>query len=82
MIFDCETPKVMNNFGVRWLTRVFQVDWKTGEVPKQWQTNALMPIHKKSDKRQFLLVNFVYRTISYLFIWKARQFLLKNSSQA
>ena len=37
---------------------------------------------KKRDKRQFLLVNFVYHTISYLFIRKARQFLLKNSSEA
>ena len=27
--------KAMNNFVVRWLTRVFQVAWKTGKVPKQ-----------------------------------------------
>ena len=36
--------KVMYNFGVYWLTRVFQVAWKTGEVPKQWQTNVLIPV--------------------------------------
>ena len=29
-----EILKAVNNFGVRWLTRVFQVAWKTGEVPK------------------------------------------------
>ena len=27
--------KAMKNFVVRWLTRVFQVAWKTGKVPKQ-----------------------------------------------
>ena len=42
----------MNNFGVRWLTRVFQVAWKTDEVPKQWQTSVLIPIHKKRDKKK------------------------------
>ena len=40
--------KVMNNFGVR----VFQVAWKTGEVPKQWQTSMLIPIQKKGDKKK------------------------------
>ena len=44
--------KAMNNFEVRWLTRVFQVAWKTGEVPKQWQTSVLIPIYKKRDKKK------------------------------
>ena len=35
-----EMLKAMNNFGICWLTRVFQVAWKTDEVLKQWQTNA------------------------------------------
>ena len=30
-----EILKAINNFWVCWLTRVFQVAWKTGEVPKQ-----------------------------------------------
>ena len=47
-----EMLKVMNNFEVRWLTRVCQVAWKTGEVPKQWQTSVLIPIHKKGHKKK------------------------------
>ena len=39
--------KAMNNFVVRWLTRVFQVAWKTDEVPKQWQTSIRKKGHKK-----------------------------------
>ena len=42
----------MNNFGVRWLTRVFQVAWKTGKIAKQWQTSVLIPIYKKGDKKK------------------------------
>ena len=54
--------KAMNKFGVRWLTGVFQVAWKTGEVPKQWQTSVFIFIHKKSDKKK--CIN--YRGISVL----------------
>ena len=54
--------KAMNNFGVCWLTRVFQISRKTGEVPKQWPTSVLIPIHKNEDKNK--CIN--YRGISLL----------------
>ena len=57
-----EMLKAMNNFEVHWLTYVCQVSWKTGEVPKQWQTSVLIPIHKKGDKKK--CTN--YRDISLL----------------
>ena len=47
-----EMLKTMNNFGVCWLTRVFQVAWKAREVPKQWQSSALIPIHKMKTRRE------------------------------
>ena len=47
-----EMLKTMNNFGVCWLTCVCQVAWKTGEVPKQWQTSVRIPIHKKSRQQE------------------------------
>ena len=31
---------------------MFEVAWKTGKLPKQWQTNVLIPIHKKGDKKK------------------------------
>ena len=40
--------KAMNNFVVR-----FQVVWKTSEVPKQWQTNVLIPIRGGVETRCF-----------------------------
>ena len=47
-----EMLKAINNFGICWLTRVCQVAWKTGEVPQQWQTIVLIPIHKNGDKKK------------------------------
>ena len=41
-----QTLKVMNVYGVRWLTRVFQVACRTGQVPTQWQTNVVIPKRK------------------------------------
>ena len=55
--------KALNNFGACWLTRVFQVAWKTGEIPKQLQTNVLIPVHKKEDKKK---MHYNYRGISLL----------------
>ena len=46
-----EMLKAMNNFSVRWLTRVCQVAWKVDKVTKQWQTNVLIPIQKKGNKK-------------------------------
>ena len=47
-----EMLKPMKNFGVCWLNYVFQVAWKTVEVPKQRQTSVLILIHKKGDKKK------------------------------
>ena len=47
-----EMLNTMNNFKVCWLTCVFQVAWKTGEVLKQWQTTVLITIHKKGEKKK------------------------------
>ena len=44
--------KAINNFGVRWVTRVCQVAWKTSEVPKQWQASVLIPIYKKRRQKK------------------------------
>ena len=44
--------KALHNFGVCWLTCMCQVAWKTGGVPKQWQTSVLIPITKKGDKKK------------------------------
>ena len=50
-----EMLKAINMYGVRWLTHVCKVACRTGhseQAPKQWQNSAIMPIHKKGDKRK------------------------------
>ena len=42
----------INILVVCWLTRVFQATWKTGKVPKQWQTDVLIPIYEKGYKEK------------------------------
>ena len=57
-----EMLKVMNMHGVRWLTRVCKVAYKTGQASKQWQTSVIIPIHKKGNKRKCTY----YRDISLI----------------
>ena len=47
-----EMLKAMNTYGVRWLARVCKVACRTAQASKQWQTNVIIPIHKKGDKRK------------------------------
>ncbi|CAF1059527.1 unnamed protein product [Rotaria sp. Silwood1] len=43
-----EMLKALNNGGIRWLTRICAVVWKTGEAPADWQTGIVIPIFKKA----------------------------------
>ena len=47
-----EMLKTLGKGGLRWLTRVFEVAWKTGRVPLDWQTGVVVPIFKKGDQRE------------------------------
>ena len=44
------------------MTRVCQVAWKLGKIPKDWQTGAIIPMYKKCDCK----VCANYRGISLL----------------
>ena len=44
--------KALNGEGVRWLTWVYQVEWKLGKIPKDWQTGAIILIYKKGDGKE------------------------------
>ena len=41
-----EMLKAINVYGVRWLTRVFQVACRTGQAPTRWQTNVVISKRK------------------------------------
>jgi exonuclease III len=47
-----EMLKTLAKEGSRWLTRVFEVAWKSGRVPMDWQTGVVVPIFKKGDQRE------------------------------
>ncbi|CAF1534892.1 unnamed protein product [Adineta ricciae] len=46
-----EMLKALKDGGIRWLTRICGVVWKSGEAPNDWQTGIVVPIFKKGDQR-------------------------------
>lgn len=48
-----EMLKALANVGVKWLTHLFNVAWKVGSVPLDWQTGVVVPIFKKGDQRVY-----------------------------
>ena len=51
---DAIRPEVLNALtveGILWLTRVCQVAWKYGKTPRDWQTDVIIAIFKKGDRK-------------------------------
>jgi len=46
-----EMLKALDIVGVSWLTRLFNVAWRSGTVPVEWQTGVVVPIFKKGERR-------------------------------
>ena len=46
-----EMLKALGVEGLSWLTRLFNIAWKSGTVPKEWQTGVVVPLFKKGDQR-------------------------------
>ena len=46
-----EMLKALGVGGVSWLTRLFNIAWESGSVPREWQTGVVVPIFKKGDQR-------------------------------
>ena len=44
--------KALTGEGILWLTRVYQVAWKFGKTPRDWQTGVIIPIFKKGNRTQ------------------------------
>ena len=59
-----EMLKAMNIYGVCWLTRVCKVACRTGQVPKQWQTSGIIPIHKKETRENALIIGAYLSSVS------------------
>ena len=47
-----EMLKALTGEGILWLTRVFQVAWKLGKTPRDWQTGVIIPIFENRDRKQ------------------------------
>jgi len=52
--------------GLKVIHSLFQSDWETEEVPRDWRRSIIIPIHKKQDK----LDCSNYRGISLLSYWQ------------
>ncbi|KAJ8012365.1 hypothetical protein DPEC_G00041950 [Dallia pectoralis] len=46
-----EMLKALGGEGLSWLTRLFNIAWKSGTVPEEWQTGVVVPLFKKGDQR-------------------------------
>ena len=47
-------PEMLKSLGVEglsWLIRLFNIAWKSGAVPREWQTGVVVPLFKKGDQR-------------------------------
>ncbi|XP_013872670.1 uncharacterized protein LOC106523692 [Austrofundulus limnaeus] len=42
-----EMLKVLDVVGLSWLTHLFNIAWRTGTTPVEWQTRVVVPIFKK-----------------------------------
>ena len=49
---DPKMLKALTGEEILWLTRVCQVAWKLGKTPRNWQTDVIIPIFKKGDRKQ------------------------------
>ena len=47
-----EMLKALTGEGILWLTRVCQVVWKFGKIPRDWQTGVIIPVFNKGDRKQ------------------------------
>ena len=43
--------KALGVEGLSWLTHLINIVWKSGAVPKEWQTRVVVPLFKKGDQR-------------------------------
>ena len=46
-----EMLKALGVMGLSWLTHLMKIAWKSGAVPKEWQTRVVVPLFKKGDQR-------------------------------
>nr|XP_049580440.1 charged multivesicular body protein 1a isoform X2 [Syngnathus scovelli] len=46
-----EFLKALDVVGLSWLTRLYNVAWKSGTVPLDWQTGVVVPLFKKGGRR-------------------------------
>uniref|UniRef100_A0AAY5K902 Reverse transcriptase domain-containing protein n=1 Tax=Esox lucius TaxID=8010 RepID=A0AAY5K902_ESOLU len=46
-----ELLKALGVEGMSWMTRLFNIAWESGKVPKEWWTSVVVPLFKKGDQR-------------------------------
>uniref|UniRef100_A0A8C5CGF6 Reverse transcriptase domain-containing protein n=1 Tax=Gadus morhua TaxID=8049 RepID=A0A8C5CGF6_GADMO len=46
-----EMLKALGVEGLSWMTRLFNIAWESGTVPKELQTGVVVPLFKKGDQR-------------------------------
>ena len=37
---------------IKWLTVIYNLVWRTGVAPKDWQRAIILPVHKKNSRRK------------------------------
>lgn len=47
-----EMLKALGEGGMKWLTRVCRIVWKSGVAPEDWQTGVIVPIYKKGSEKE------------------------------
>ena len=50
-VIQTEILKALAVEGLSWLTHLFNIEWESGTVPKEWQTGVVVPLFKMGDQR-------------------------------
>ncbi|KAJ8015857.1 hypothetical protein DPEC_G00000770 [Dallia pectoralis] len=58
--------KALGGEGLSWLTRLFNIAWKSGTVPEEWQTGVVVPLFKRGTRECVPITEVSHSSASWI----------------